>query len=124
MKGNKQKIKMYLTIGLIMIIIVTAWILNLKNNFNHNDTEQDNIQSLELREKWQQMSTDLSKLLSNIKELQESLKQSPTSSTSQLQAAAEISPEQLDEAIERLKSATTTASTEDLQLPTSTEEIN
>jgi Tfp pilus assembly protein PilO len=124
MKGNKQKIKMYLTIGLIMIIIVTAWILNLKNNFNHNDTKQDNIQSLELREKWQQMSTDLSKLLSNIKELQESLKQSPTSSTSQLQAAAEISPEQLDEAIERLKSATTTASSGDLQLPTSTEEIN
>ena len=108
---------MYLTIGVIMVIVVSAWILNLKNAFNKSNQSSSELDQLALDEKWDKMTSDLSKIFGNIKKLQGYLGQSSTSTTAQLQGAAEISPEQLNQLLEKLeiKISTTTTST-DLQL--------
>lgn len=117
MKSISNKNKMYFTIGLIMVIIIAAWILNLKNAFNKSSQAPSEFEQLALDEKWHKMTNDLSKILGNIKKLQEYLDQSPTSTTAQLQSAAEINPAQLNKMLEKLKieMSTTTTST-DLQL--------
>jgi len=117
MKSISNKNKMYFTIGLIMVIVVSAWILNLKNAFNKSNQSPSELDKLAVDEKWDKMTSDLSKIFGNIKKLQEYLGQSPTSTAAQLQSAAEISPEQLNQLLEKLKIeiSTTTTST-DLQL--------
>lgn len=117
---QKNKRKMYLTVGLIMVVIVTAWILNLKNSLNapDNGASQDELQNLELDKKWDQMSTDLSRIFGNLKNLQESLAQSPTSTGTDLQGGPPISPEELTQVIQKLKIAGPTST------PTTTQELN
>jgi len=117
MTSISNKNKMYLTIGVIMVIIISAWILNLKNAFNKSNQSSSELDQLALDEKWDKMTSDLSKIFGNIKKLQGYLGQSSTSTTAQLQGAAEISPEQLNQLLEKLeiKISTTTTST-DLQL--------
>ncbi len=120
-QNQNKKNKLYLTVGLIMIIIITAWILNLKNSLQNNQPRPQNIQSLELQKKWNQISTDLSKIFGNIQELQESLEQSPTTTGATLQGGPQITPEELDEIAKKLKIETST-STDNLQLTTTTQQ--
>lgn len=108
---DKNRKKMYLAVGTIMIIIVTAWILNLKNSLTLND-EQKNPESQE----WQEISSSLNQLLSNVKDLRQNISQSPTSTAADLQPAALITPQDLNAVIEKLKIATTTTSTNGLNL--------
>ena len=94
---------MYLTVGVIMTIIVTAWLLNLKNSLVSGESSQtESANDLALDQKWHQFSTDLGKLISNIKVLGNSLNQSATTSVSDLQAAAKIKPDELNELIDKL----------------------
>ena len=122
-QNKNKKNKLYLTVGLIMIIIITAWVLNLKNSFNNNQSQSDDLPALELQDKWNQMSTDLDKIFGNIKNRQKSLQQSPTTTGTTLQGGPQLSPAELDEVVERLKIETST-STNILELTTTTQIIN
>lgn len=125
MKSISNKNKMYFAIGLIMVIIIAAWILNLKNSFNQPSQTKNELDQLALDEKWGKMTNDLSKIFGNIKKLQEYLGQSATSTTVQLQSAAEINPAQLNKMLEKLKieiSTTTTSTVLQLLNNTTTDE--
>lgn len=116
-KSANNKNKMYFTIGFIMVIIIVAWILNIKNTFNKNKSDDTDFKKLELEQKWNELTTDLSQGFNNLQKFQQGLGQPSTSSTSQLQAATEIKPDQLKKMLEKIKIeiSTTTTST-DLQL--------
>lgn len=97
MLPKNNKTKMYLAITLVMIIIITAWLLNLKNSLNQEQTQktQDS--------QWQQISNNFNQLMGDINQLKESLSQSPTTSATDLQDAAQISPDELEQVADRLK---------------------
>ena len=108
---------MYLAIGLIMLILISAWILNLKNTFNKSSGAKSDFDQPALDEKWNKMTNELSKIMGNIKKLQENFGQAATSSAARLQGAAEINPEQFNKLLEKLKiEISTTSSSADLQL--------
>jgi len=116
-KGDKNKIKFYLIVGFIMLIIITAWILNLKNSLsqkNKNSSATATGDDIQLEQKWHQISNDLSTIFSKMKKFQQSLKQSATSSGAILQGGPAVSPEKLDQLIQHLKieTSTTTSSTQ------------
>ena len=94
---------MYLAISLIMVIIITAWILHLKNYLIRQPSFSSSPSDFELNAKWEQMTDDLSKIFSNLNQFKESLNQAPTTSLEHLQNAAQISPDELEEVIQKLK---------------------
>lgn len=121
MNPNQNKFKMYLSIGLIMVVIVTAWLLNLKNSLTSDKSNQTaSANDLALDQKWSQFSTDLGKLITNIKVLGSSLNQSATTSASDLQAAAKIKPSELEELIDKLKIEISSSTKTNFEFATST----
>jgi hypothetical protein len=107
-EDKKNVTKFYLTIGLITVILVSAWVLNFKKQLA--DTPNTNSNPT-LRAEWDKMTTDLSTVIDGLKEFTGSTVQSPTSTATELQQAAEFSPEQLDSLIDQLNISTTTTST-------------
>ncbi|MFH1890222.1 MAG: hypothetical protein ABIJ91_01490 [Candidatus Kuenenbacteria bacterium] len=107
-KKQNNKTKMYSAIVLVMVIIITAWVLNFKNSFNKNQSTNPDNQEL------QQLSSEFNRILINIKKFKEQLSQSPTTTAEQLQGGPQISPAQLNKIIEELDNielASTTTST-------------
>ena len=51
LKEYKKKRKMQLTVTFVMLIIITAWILNLKNSFEDDTQANSNLKKLELNAK-------------------------------------------------------------------------
>ena len=100
---------MYFTVGTITVIIMTAWILNLKNALNlSNSAETAKDQSLN------QITDNLSELITSFKNINAQFAQSAATSGQTLQGGPKISPEQLDLVAERLllgASTTATSST-------------
>jgi len=112
MKKEKNKIKMYLAVALVMLIIITAWIINLKNSFNKNN--EADLQNQKLK----QIVGDFNKIFINTKNIKDqmvkTLNQSPTTTSAFLQGRPKISPNQLYKIMDKLNtnnSSTSTTST-------------
>lgn len=98
------KTKMYFTVGLIMIIIITAWILNLKNSLQLEKNKQS-----EKNQELTQIADNFSNLLVDVKNMKNQVIQSATTTAESLQGGPQISPDQLESIAERLKTETSTS---------------
>jgi len=108
---NNPKIKLYLIIGIIVLIIIIAWLINFKNII-----QTDKVQNNNLGENWQDLNKKFDTVLINFEEIKHSFKQS-TTTTKKIQNTIEITPNQLENIIENLNLSSSTASTTDISLP-------
>ncbi len=113
---NSQKTKFYLSIGLIMTIIIIAWIINLDKTLNTSqsakESNKESIYKPSLKQNWQQITNDVNDLYKNIKDLNNSY-QSPTDSAETIQQAVQLSPDELENLVQniKVKASTTTTTT-------------
>jgi predicted PurR-regulated permease PerM len=110
---DKNKTKMYLTIGIITIVILIAWLLNFKNIIQKNS----NTQNPEIEQNWHQITQDFNPVINNFQNIKQRFKQAPTSSIDNLQNSAKILPNQLKNIIENINLSSSTPSTTQSQLP-------
>jgi len=106
---NNPKIKLYLIIGIIVLLIVIAWVLNFKNIIQTNNTQNN-----DLGKEWQNVSKNFNDILINFNELKHSFKQ-PTTTTEKIQNTVKLTPNQLKNVMENLNLSSTTASTTEIQ---------
>jgi len=118
MKKKPQKIKAYISIAVITIIIITAWVLNLSNTIKKNETEND--QTLE------KASEDFKTIIMDIKNFKQNFQgyaQSSTGTAEYIQPSQKIDPEKLEQIVEQINlnppsSTVTTSPQIEIKLPT------
>ncbi|NMB48434.1 hypothetical protein GYA13_03230 [Candidatus Kuenenbacteria bacterium] len=107
MKFSPQdpRFKVYLIMGITMVIIFTVWIITLAHTLKKNSPSINPLQRSETLEPIEQK---LNNFFQDIENLKDMVKQSSTSTSATLQNAASFQPAELDEIIERLNIATST----------------
>ena len=103
---HSKKIQVYLTAFIIVVMIFAAWLLNLKNSLKHNlPAEEKNI-TAEIKK----ISSRLEEIIIETQNQKNDFPKlsAPTSSASSLQDGPQISPDQLDTMLEKIKIETNT----------------
>lgn len=111
-KEQQKKIFVYFSSIMLILMIFTGWLINLKNNFDSPQTTGEN----QLTDDIKKISDDFNKIILEThlqKESAASLS-SPPDIDSSLQNALDITPGQLSSVIEKIKIETATST------PTST----
>ncbi|HOZ36514.1 MAG TPA: hypothetical protein PLR18_01650 [bacterium] len=104
---HDPRFKVYLIVGVTMIIIFALWIATLALTLDKKDLSG----SVSSRESLQPIEEKLNNFFQDIESLENMIKQSSTSTSASLQNAASFQPAELDEIIDHLNITTTTPTT-------------